>query len=193
VGVKGFLGGQYDYNLTEVGIFKRFWLNSWGKMDVSLKAGAQWNKVPYLLLNVPAANLSYILQKETFSMINNMEFLNDRYASLIYSWDLNGKIFNRIPLLKKLKWREWLGVSVLWGKLTDKNNPTLAQNAADNTLMAFPEGSYIMNPNRPYVELSAGIHNIFKIIQIEYVHRCNYVSLPTAKRNGIRFMVRMTF
>ena len=69
----------------------------------------------------------------------------------------------------------------------------LAQNAADNTLMAFPEGSYIMNPNRPYVELSAGIHNIFKIIQIEYVHRCNYVSLPTAKRNGIRFMVRMTF
>ena len=193
MGFKGILGGEYKYNLTEVGVFKRLWFNSWGKMDIYLKAGAQWNKVPYLLLNMPAANLSYILQKETFSMINNMEFLNDRYASLIYSWDLNGKIFNRIPLLKKLKWREWLGVSVLWGKLTDKNNPTLEQNAGDNTLMFFPEGSFIMDPHRPYVEFSAGIHNIFKIVQIEYVHRCNYVSLPTAKRNGIRFMVRMTF
>ena len=52
---------------------------------------------------MPAANLSYIVEDETFNLINNMEFLNDRYASLDASWDLNGKIFNRIPLLKKLK------------------------------------------------------------------------------------------
>ena len=72
---------------------------------------------------MPAANLSYILQRETFNLINNMEFLNDRYASLDVSWDLNGKIFNRIPLLKKLKWREAIGFKMLYGHLTDKNNP----------------------------------------------------------------------
>ncbi|KGI61435.1 hypothetical protein HMPREF3034_00393 [Prevotella sp. DNF00663] len=193
MGIKGVLGGQYNYNFTEAGVYKRFWMNSWGKVDVKLRAGAQWNKVPYPLLIMPAANLSYIVQEGTFNMINNMEFLNDRYASLDVSWDLNGKIFNRIPLLKKLKWREYLGVKTLWGKLTDKNNPLLEKNAGDHVLMAFPEGTYVMDSKRPYVELVAGIHNIFKILHVEFVHRMNYNNLPTAKKNGVRFMLRMTF
>ena len=192
MGVK-LLGGQYHYNLTEAGIFKRFWMNSWGKIDAYAKAGIQWNKVPYPLLIMPAANLSYITQDETFNMINNMEFLNDRYASLHVSWDLNGKLFNRIPLLKKLKWREYLGVKTLWGKLSDKNNPNLLANSGDPAVWAFPTGSYVMDPKRPYVELIAGIHNIFKLLHVEFVHRCNYNSLPTAKKNGVRFMLRVTF
>lgn len=193
VGVKGVLGGDYDYNFTEASIYKRFWLNSWGKLDVSVKGGVQWNKVPFPLLIMPAANLSYIVEDETFNLINNMEFLNDRYASLDVSWDLNGKLFNRIPLLKSLKWREFLGIKCLWGTLTDKNNPTLARNAGDPLLMQFPEGSYIMDPHRPYVELIAGIHNIFKIFHVQFVHRLNYNNLPTAKKNGVRIMMRLTF
>lgn len=192
-GIKGFLGGDYDYNFTEASIYKRLWLNSWGKIDILAKGGIQWNKVPFPLLIMPAANLSYIISDETFNLINNMEFLNDRYASLDISWDLNGKIFNRIPLLKKLKWREWLGIKCLWGTLTDKNNPTLAANADDGMLMEFPEGSYIMDSKRPYIELIAGIHNIFKIIHIQYVHRLNYNHLPTATKNGVRLMMRLTF
>ena len=193
VGVKGVLGGDYDYNLTEASIYKRFWLNSWGKLDVSVKGGVQWNKVPFPLLIMPAANLSYIVEDETFNLINNMEFLNDRYASLDVSWDLNGKLFNRIPLIKKLKWREWLGIRCLWGTLTDKNNPTLERNAGDPVLMQFPEGSYIMDPKRPYIELVAGIHNIFKLLHVEYIHRLNYNNLPTATKNGVRIMIRLTF
>lgn len=193
VGVKGVLGGDYNYNFTEASVYKRFWLNSWGKLDVSVKGGIQWNKVPFPLLIMPAANLSYIVEDETFNLVNNMEFLNDRYASLDVSWDLNGKLFNRIPLLKHLKWREFLGVKCLWGTLTDKNNPTLARNAGDPLLMRFPEGSYVMDPSRPYVELIAGIHNIFKIFHVQFVHRLNYNTLPTAKRNGVRIMMRLTF
>lgn len=192
-GIKGFLGGDYDYNFTEASIYKRLWLNSWGKIDILAKGGIQWNKVPFPLLIMPAANLSYIISDETFNLVNNMEFLNDRYASLDISWDMNGKIFNRIPLLKKLKWREWLGIKCLWGTLTDKNNPTLAANAGDGMLMEFPEGSYIMDSKRPYIELIAGIHNIFKIIHIQYVHRLNYNHLPTATKNGVRLMMRLTF
>ena len=193
VGVKGVLGGDYNYNFTEASVYKRFWLNSWGKLDVSVKGGVQWNKVPFPLLIMPAANLSYIVEDETFNLVNNMEFLNDRYASLDVSWDLNGKLFNRIPLLKHLKWREFLGVKCLWGTLTDKNNPTLARNAGDPLLMRFPEGSYVMDPSRPYIELITGIHNIFKIFHVQFVHRLNYNTLPTAKRNGVRIMMRLTF
>ncbi|MEG1579914.1 MAG: DUF5686 family protein [Bacteroidaceae bacterium] len=203
IGLNGVMGGDYTYNFTEVGFYKRFWLSSWGKIDMSLKGGAQWNKVPFPLLIMPAANLSYIMEDETFNLINNMEFLNDRYASLMLSWDLNGKIFNRIPLLKKLKWREYLGVNTLWGTLTNKNNPFLPENAGDSHLFYFPgyyqgNGSFeyssrLMDKKRPYVELIAGVHNIFKILHVEYVRRLNYLSGPNVKKNGIRFMLRITF
>ena len=193
-GLKGFLGGEYSYNLTEATMYKRFWLpHNWGKIDCYVKGGIQWNKVPFPLLIMPAANLSYIVEDETFNLINNMEFLNDRYVSADMSWDMNGKVFNRIPLLKKLKWREYFGVKMLWGELTDKNNPMLEENLHDKTLMMFPEGSFVMDSHQPYFELIAGVHNIFKILHVEYVRRLNYLDLPTAHKHGIRFMMRMTF
>jgi len=195
-GFKGVLGGEYNYNLTEIGLYKRFWFSSWGKIDMFVKGGAQWNKVPFPLLIMPAANLSYILQRETFNLINNMEFLNDRYASLDVSWDLNGKIFNRIPLLKKLKWREVIGFKMLYGHLTDKNNPM--KHPGNSELFLFPtrDGrptSFVMDPKTPYMECSVGIHNIFKILHIDYVRRLNYLDHPDANKWGVRFMVMMTF
>ena len=193
MGLNGVLGGQYRYNFSEVGLLKRFWLRSWGKFDVQLHAGAQWDKVPFPLLIMPAANLSYIVQRGTFNLINNMEFLNDRYASVDLGWDMNGKIFNRIPLLKKLKWREFIGFKGLWGSLTDKNNPLLLQNIGDETLMYFPEGSHVMNPKRPYMELIVGVHNIFKLFHVQYVRRLNYNELNTARKQGVRLMMRMSF
>lgn len=203
VGMKGVLGSDYTYNFSEAGFYKRIWLNSWGNIDTYIKGGIQWNKVPFPLLIMPAANLSYILQEGTFNLVNNMEFLNDRYASLDVSWNLQGKLFNRIPLLKKLKWREFIGVKCLWGTLTDKNNPFLPQNANDSRLMMFPGhydqsgtynySSYVMDAKRPYVEVCAGVHNIFKILHVEYVRRLNYNDLPTANKWGIRFMVRTVF
>ena len=192
VGIKGFLGGDYRYNYTEANIYKRFWMKSWGKIDCYLKGGIQWNQVPYPLLIMPETNLSYIIQDETFELIDNMEFLNDRFASLYISWDFNGKIFNRIPLLKKLKWREYIGFRCLWGGLSDKNNPFLEQNANSDILMLFPEGCHVMDSKKPYYELSVGIHNIFKLIHVEYVRRLNYHYENTHK-DGVRFMVRMTF
>lgn len=193
VGFDGAFGGDYRYNYTEAHIFKRFWLSSWGKLDVDLKGGIQWNIVPYPLLIHPASNPSYIIQKETFSLINTMEFLNDRYASLMVSWDLNGKLFNRLPLIKKLYLREYIGFRLLWGTLTDGNNPFLPENAGDANLMHFPEGSYVMDPERPYAELVVGIHNIFKLFRIEYVRRLNYNDLPTSPEWGLRYALSLTF
>ena len=202
-GLNGILGSEYKYNFTEAGAYKRLWLGSWGNIDTYLKGGIQWNKVPFPLLIMPAANLSYIIQDGTFNLINNMEFLNDRYASLDVSWNMQGKLFNRIPLLKKLKWREFIGVKCLWGELSDKNNPFLEENRNDDVLMMFPghyraNGVYeyssaVLDPKKPYVEVCAGIHNIFKLLHVEYVRRLNYKNLPTANKWGIRLMIRTVF
>ncbi|MDL2247372.1 DUF5686 and carboxypeptidase regulatory-like domain-containing protein [Bacteroides sp. OttesenSCG-928-J23] len=196
MGFNGVLGGDYNFNLTEASLYKRFWLSSWGKVDITLKAGAQWNKVPFPLLILPAANLSYITQQETFALINNMEFLNDRYASLALTYDMNGKLFNRIPLIKKLKWRETFRFRMLWGDLTDKNNPYI--NAEDVDLFRFPTRngkptSFVMDRQVPYMEASIGIHNIFKLIHIDYVHRLTYLDNPGINKRGIRFMILMKF
>ena len=194
-GFKGVLGGEYNFNLTEASIRKRFWLGSWGKLDVTARAGAQWNTVPFPLLNLPMANLSYITQNnESFNLINNMEFLNDRYASLNLSYDMNGKLFNRIPLIKKLKWREMFRIRGLWGTLTDKNNPYKSNNP-DLFLFPMRDGvptSHVMGKT-PYVEASVGIYNIFKLLHIEYVRRLTYTDIPGVKKGGIRFMILMIF
>lgn len=201
VGIKNLFGGQYNYNYTEAEIYKRFWVGSWGKIDNDIRAGVQWNKVPFPLLIMPAANLSYIMEDNTFNLINNMEFLNDRFVSYMVSWDINGKILNRIPLIKKLKWREYIGCNVLWGMLSDKNNPYC--NANDKNLFYFPgrfnsDGSYtaishVMDKKVPYVEAIVGIHNIFKLLHIEYVRRLTYIDRPGTSKWGIRFMFRATF
>ncbi len=186
VGIEGVLGGKYNYNHTTFSAFKRVWFNRWGHIDLNLSAGAQWNRVPYPLLCMPAANLSYILQPGTFNLINNMEFLNDRYLSFAAEWDLNGKIFNRLPLINRLGWREYIGVKTLWGDLTDKNNPTLAANSGSDILMPFPACSHIMDGRKPYVEVLFGVHNVFRFFHIEYVRRLNYLDLPTANKQGVR-------
>lgn len=191
MGVKGFLGGQYQSNYTELFVYKRLWLGSWGHLDTRVKAGAQWNKVPFPLLIFPPVNNSYFESPSTFNLMKNMEFLNDRFAQFSMAWDLNGKIFNRIPLFKRLKWREYIAVKGMWGKLTDKNNPYLPQNADRPDLFYLPANTTMMTRD-PYMEAVFGIHNILKMFEVDYVRRFTY-NAPGISKNGIRFGFNITF
>ena len=186
------LGGQYKLNYTEAKIYKRFWLGSWGYIDTHLDGGIQWNKVPYPLLIMPPTNLTYLEWEGTFSMMRNMEFLTDRYAFASVAWDLSGKLFNRIPLIKKLKWREYISVKGMWGTLTDKNNPRLERNQNDPLLFQLPQESRLFDRNMPYWEVTVGVHNIFKILAVDYVRRMNYRG-QGIRMNGVRFGFQVSF
>lgn len=192
MGLKKVLGGQFNYNLTEISAYKRLWLGSWGNLDMRVMAGAQWNKVPYHLLIMPPVNTSFFEHQGTFNLMENLEFLNDRYAQFNLAWCLQGKIFNRLPLIKKLKWREYIAFKGMWGKLTDKNNPFLEQNANDPVLYKFPEGTNIMG-KKPYLEMVIGIQNIFKMFEIDYVRRLTYTDMPGISKHGIRFGFNIVF
>lgn len=185
--VKNVLGSNFTYNHTEFGLQKRFWFSAFGYTDVILKAGKVWNKVPFPLLILPNANLSYTIQPEAFSLLNAMEFINDEYASWDVTYYLNGWLFNRIPLLRKLKWREIVSSRGFYGNLSNKNNPFMTGG-----LFKFPEGSNVMG-NKPYVEVGAGIENIFKILRLDYVWRLTYRDMSNINRSGVRVSVHMTF
>lgn len=187
-GLKGFMGSDYNYNRTDIGLQKRFWLTPFGYIDLIVKAGKVWDKVPYPLLILPNANLSYMIYPESYTNMNALEFINDEYASWDFTYYLNGTILNRIPLLKKLQLREIVTFRGLYGNLTDKNNPY--KNGEG--LYAFPEGSYTMG-KEPYMEAGVGVENILKFIRIDYVWRLNYLDNPNIDKRGVRLLLKVSF
>ena len=192
MGFKNVLGGQYKLNYTEFGIYKRFWMGSWGYIDTHLNGGAQWDKVPFPMLIMPPVNITYFEHEATMSMMKNMEFMSDRYLFGSVAWDLSGKLLNRIPLVKRLKWREYFAVKGMWSTVTSKNDPTLMSNQSDRILFQFPEGVGIMDKKVPYWEVVVGVHNIFKFFGVDYVRRMNYHG-PGIHKNGVRFGFMMSF
>ncbi|MDD2525613.1 MAG: DUF5686 family protein [Bacteroidales bacterium] len=184
---KGILGTDYDFNLTEFGFQKQLWLSYFGYTKIKAKAGKVWNKVPFPLLTIPNANLSYTIQSESFAMMNAMEFMTDQYASLGVVYHANGYFFNRIPLLKWLKWREVLSFHGIYGSLSDKNNPRL-----NSGLYTFPTTSYTLG-KEPYMEAGVGIENVFKILRVDYIWRLNYLDNPNIDKRGIRIALEFKF
>lgn len=187
---KGLLGSSYNYQRTDIGVQKRVWLSAFGYIDFIAKAGKVWNKVPYPLLILPNANLTYTIQPEAYTNMNALEFLNDEYVSWDVTYYMNGNLLNRIPLIKKLKWREVCTFRGLWGNLTDKNNPRLTSNKEG--LYMFPQDSFLMGKT-PYMEAGVGIENIFKFLRIDYVWRLSYRNHPDIQKSGIRMTMALSF
>ena len=172
LGIKGVLGGDYNYNHTEISAEKRIWLSSFGHIDAQIKAGKVWDKVPFPLLILPNTNQSITIQPEAFHMMNALEFVTDQYVSFNATYYLKGWILNRIPGIKWLRLREVLSFNMIYGGLTDKNNPTLTPG-----LFLLPDGTQPLG-STPYMECSVGLENIFKILRIDYYRRLTYLDHP---------------
>lgn len=187
LGIKGVLGGDYNYNHTEISAEKRIWLSSFGHIDAQVKAGKVWDKVPFPLLILPNTNQSVTIQPEAFHMMNALEFVTDQYVLFNATYYLKGWILNRIPGIKWLRLREVLSFNMIYGGLTDKNNPTLTPG-----LFLLPDGTQPLG-STPYMECSVGLENIFKILRIDYYRRLTYLDHPDIKKGGIRIALRFTF
>ena len=167
---------------------KRFWFSAFGYLDAIVKGGKVWTKVPYPLLILPNANTTYTIQPETYTNMNALEFINDEYLSWDLTYYMNGVLLNRIPLIKKLRWREVFCFRGLWGHLTDKNDPTKQGEG----LYAFPSFTQRMG-RTPYMEASVGVENIFNFMRVDYVWRLNYLGNPDIQKSGVRVTMKLSF
>ena len=185
----GVLGSTYTVNRTEASFSKRFSLSVLGALDASLHGGHVWGTAPFPELLIPNSNLSYIIQPESFALMNPMEFINSSYVSLFLSWNLRGALFNLVPGVKKLGIREVVSFSGLYGRLSGKNRPT-----ATSPLFLFPQNCGLTDMHRPYMEVAAGLDNIFHILRVDYVWRLSYLNVPYhIDRRGIRVAMHFTF
>lgn len=187
-GPKGFMGSQYTMNLTEALIQKRIWMSAFGYIDLLVRAGKLWNQVEFPALLWQNANTAYTMQTETYALLNPMEFALDQYASVDFTYNLNGLILNRIPLIKKLRLREIVSFKGFAGHLTKKNNPEL-----NPELLQFPDAATRPMGNTPYMEIGVGIDNILTFLRLDYVWRLSYRNTPGAPNSGLRFSFNFSF
>lgn len=188
-GVKGLLGGSYEYlNLsTEIG--KRFYLSQLGYTDITLFAGNLFGQVPFPYLSILPANQTYLYDKDAYNSMNFLEFVGDHYVGLNATHSFSGFLLNKVPLIKHLKLREFLSLKVIYGGLRDENNPAYHPKlfalplSADGTPWTYPLG------DKPYTEAGVGIGNIFKVLRIDLIKRFNYLDHSGVKSLGLRFTI----
>lgn len=199
-GFSGFLNGEYDFSKSSIELSKRSYIPLLGYSDIEIEVGKFWGKAPFPILHIPIANQSLGYQFKSFNLMNYMEFINDEYFTVQWNHFFKGAIFNKLPLIKKLKVREVVGLKVLMGRLSDKNNPNLHPE-----LLQFPENKYgiktthLLN-STPYIEVSAGVTNVFKFIRIDLIKRLNYLeekyeidSTFGVRGMGIKFSAKFDF
>ncbi len=191
--IKGVLGSEYNFTKVKFSVFKRFYWPVVGYTNTTVEVGKLFGQAPYILLFLPRANQTYSYQLLSYNMMNFLEFVNDQYTSLFVEHHFNGFILNKIPLIKNLKWRSVVSFKGLYGSLTDKNNPEVTSG-----LMLFPTDSY-GNPttfslkNKPYIEVSVGVGNIFKFFRVDLLRRVTYLENPNVPRLGVRARFKFDF
>ncbi len=185
------LNNDYDYQKIIFGVSKRFYLSIIGYTDVSAEAGKIFGNVPYPILFIHYANQSYIYAKESYNMMNFLEFVSDKYVSLNIDHSFNGFILNKVPVIKMFKLREVATLKMLYGGLSRQNDP-----GYNSDLFKFPTDAsgnpttFILG-REPYVEASVGLSNILRILRVDLIKRFTYLDNPNVSSLGVRVQLRI--
>ena len=173
-GFKGFINSDFDYQKLQLYYKQPIIIGAIGRSNFTMELGKTFGKIPLGLMSIVPGNQTYFIIDNTFSNLNFYEFITDQYATFQWEHNFNGKIFARIPGLRKLNLREIVGVKGVYGTVSDENK---AINAS---------GLIYKAPERPYWEYSAGVGNIFKVFRIDFAWRANYRDLPDTSNFTIK-------
>ena len=174
-GIKNFMDSDFDYKKVQFSYTQPWQLGGFGRLLSTVEMGKTFGEVPLGLLNAIPGNQTFFSVYNTFSNLDFYEFVTDTYVSSHFEHNFNGRIFSRIPIIKKWNLREIVGVRGVWGTLSDENK---ALSAPANIPLMAPK-------DKVYWEYSVGVGNIFKILRIDFNFRGNYLDSPDARSFGV--------
>jgi hypothetical protein len=176
-------GGEYDYTKLILNINDQINFGTiLGRGNYVFEAGKYWGRVPYPFMELHAGNGTAFYDYKAYNMQNFFEFISDQYAQFWYSHHFEGILLNKIPLMKKLKWREVATFKTVIGTVNEKNR----------SLIVFPERLYDLSKG-PYYEAGVGLENIFKLFRIDAMWRLNYLNNPDIARFKLGISVQLQF
>lgn len=191
LGLKGFLNGQYDYEKLMLSLKHKFFLGPLGYTKYKITAGKIWGTLPYPLLELHQGNETYYYYNDAFNTMNWFEFVSDEWASVMVEHHFDGFFFNRIPLFRKLKWREVVTGKAVIGRLDDRHTEVL--NLGENMFPLLQENANGQWRPTPFVESAVGIENIFKVLRVDMLYRLSYLDNPNIVKFGIRAKLQIDF
>jgi len=173
-GGKVFYSGRDNYYGHVFTTVEHYWKIGQTALNYAVEAGIYFGKLPYTMLDIPRGNETAGYFSYDFNMLNYMEYVHDKYLHCYTEYHLNGFIFNRLPVLKKIGLREVFSAKGMVGSFNDQNQQ----------IVELP--SSITKMKNPYLELGAGIENIFRLFRVEGVWRVTPKSVLGVPTFGIR-------
>ena len=164
----------YKFTKVELEFIDKYYLGFMGYLKVVSTAGKVWGSLPYPMLLNHAGNDSYYYDNKAFNLMSPFEFVSDEQVTLMLSHHFNGLIMNQIPLFKRLRWRSFVFGRGAIGRLSSRHEQ----------VVVLPEG--LSELREPYVEVGAGMENIFRIIRVDFLWRLTNIG-PDIQVFGVNF------
>jgi hypothetical protein len=182
LGFQGMLGGDFNYHKLSANISQTVRMGNLGRGSYSITGVYIPTTLPYPLLEAHLGNQTLFYNQFAFNLMNFFEFVSDQAVTLNYTHRFEGLLFNRIPLIRKLKWRLVGTANVLYGNLRKENFDLIPATMADGT----PIKTFSGLGKDPYVEVGYGVENIFRFLRVDFIHRLTYLNNPNINKFGIR-------
>lgn len=173
-GFKGVIDSDFQYDKLQFFYRQPVLIGGFGRLFTTLEVGKIFGQVPLGLMGVIPGNQSWFVIENTYNLLNYYDFVADEYASLHLEHHFNGRLFSRIPYLRKLNLREIIGIKGVYGTVSDEN---IRLNASGLTYIA---------PEDIYWEYHAGVGNIFKVLRVDFAWRGSYLEMPDARKFAVR-------
>ncbi|WP_369992503.1 DUF5686 family protein [Winogradskyella sp.] len=177
-GDRDWFDSDFDYTKLQFSYIQPWQVGGFGRLTTSIEMGKTFGEVPLALLSVVPGNQTYFSIYNTFSQLDFYEFVTDTYTSMHIEHNFNGRLFSRIPFLKKYNLRAIASIRGVWGELSDEN---IALSTTGNPV-EFP---LVAPDSKIYYEYSFGVANIFKILRLDFNFRGNYLDNPDARKFGV--------
>jgi hypothetical protein len=185
--ISGLFGAEYNYEKAQVTLKDKWKFGPLGYLDISSQAGKIFGQLPFPLLMMHQGNETFFYDESSYNTMNFFEFVSDRWVNVWATYHAEGLFLNKIPLLRRLKWREVASMKAVVGGYDIRNDNLLDRNWDDD-----PEID-VYTLTKPFVETSLGIENIFKVLRIDMVYRLSYLDHPDIFKVGLRAKVQFTF